>query len=77
MKAISNQTPMTRKEGIIKRYEAPENSNLRIAVDNDIDKAIMTEYKNYTENCYYCSEEPKPFEEWANETIKEWRDEKI
>ena len=32
---------------------------------------IRTEYNNYTENCWYCNEEPMSFEMWSEEIIKE------
>jgi hypothetical protein len=58
---------MTREQGILKTYTG---NNLSILTPEIATKLVQTEYKNYTELCEYCGEQPKTITEWTKETIK-------
>jgi len=57
---------MTRKEGIIKEYVESKKGIVR---PGQIEPLLQTEYNNYTEQCSFCSEQPKPMDVWLSETI--------
>lgn len=65
---------MTRQEGIIKAYteNGPAVKSRSFPSDgrNLLNLILDTEYNNYVEQCErYCYEQPRPKNEWLNETI--------
>jgi len=63
----TNKTQMTRAMGVLVAFEKHNGGQK----PKEPKKLINTEYNNYTENCYYCNEEPLTFELWSTEIIKE------
>lgn len=65
---------MKRSEGILKRWKLDNNKSpvsLKGKKLKDFEtQLIQSEYNNYTDLCYYCYEEPLPYNEWINQTIK-------
>jgi len=58
---------MSRATGVLVAFEKHNGGNKT----KNATQLIRTEYNNYTENCYYCNEEPLTFELWSSEIIKE------
>ena len=59
---------MTRKEGIIKRANEPENAKI-LAIAGSVEKLMRYKYEDYRELCYECFEQPVNMETWLNQTI--------
>lgn len=57
---------MKRREGIVKRWQEDNAKELKPSQCGEI---WQSEYANYTDLCYFCYEEPLPYNDWLNQTI--------
>jgi hypothetical protein len=67
-----NDFKIPRKSGIMRRLMA-DNPGINPSQEW-IDRAIRSEYANYLEVCFRCSEQPMSIEEWGDQTIKPTED---